>query len=80
MAVNFVWRVLWRYSKGGKILDHYPTRAADIISTFLVGGDGTITPDPNSVASVIGNNFATPPGATIEIQGISYAQSPAVYN
>ena len=80
MATNYVWHVLWRYSKGGKPLDQFPTQAADIIAGFLVGGDGTISPDPNSVATAISNNFPVPPGATIVIVGISSAQSPAVFS
>ena len=80
MAVNYVWRVRWRYSKGGTILEQFPTQAADIIAAALIGGDGTGSPDPNSVATVISNNFPTPSGATIVVVGIGSAQSTTVYS
>ena len=80
MATNNIFRVRWRYSIGGNILEQFPTQSVDIIATVLTGGDGTQTPDPNSVATAISNYFPTPSGATIVIVGIGPAQTPVAFN
>jgi len=81
LAVNYVFHVLWRYTIGGKTLEQFPTQSADVIATGITQpGDGTLRPDPNSIITVIGNNFPTPAGATVVLLGVSSAQCAAVYS
>ena len=80
MVLNLVWHVIWRYVDGNGNLLPYPEQAADFIVTPLIGADYTARPDPNDLKTRIGNNFATPLGATIAIRLISSAQTPAVYS
>jgi hypothetical protein len=86
LATNLVWHVLWRYSNGGKPLEQFPIQAADFIVAPLFDLDGVASPDPASVAAVIGNNFPAPSvsgfdnPADLVIVAISSAQSPVVFS
>jgi hypothetical protein len=83
MAVNLVWHAVWAYvDASGKLLQ-YPEQAADFIVNILpsgAGGDGTARPDPNDLKTRIGNNFATPSGATVALRLVSSGQCAAVYS
>ena len=92
MALNRAWRVRWCYADpravdpntlqpSGLCLQQYAEQSVDVIAAPLpIGPDLAINPDPVAIAVVIGNNFVTPPGATIVFLGISSSQTPAVYS
>jgi hypothetical protein len=82
MAGNFVYHVVWAYvDANGNLLQQYPERAADFIANSLpLGPDGTVRPDPNDLKTRIGNNFATPAGASIVLRLVSSGQCAAVYS
>ncbi len=80
MAGANAWRVRWRYADvSGNLLKQYPEQEADFIVTPLTGGDGAVRPDPADAMDRIANSFATPPGASIVLLGISSSQTSVIY-
>jgi hypothetical protein len=78
MAVNNIWRVRWMYLRNGRQVGDI--QFSDVIDAGIVGGDGTVRPNAANIATVIGNNFSTPTGASISLLGISSAQSAFAYS
>ena len=66
-------RVVFHYEQGGKMLDQYGRKQANVSAALTSGApDGDPRPDPNAITTVLSNNgFVTPPGATLVIESIA---------